>query len=366
MLKASPIHKQRGLSLIELLVAGTLGIFVLVSVLQAFNALQDNNRVVRSVSDLQESGWSAIRLLQRDVHMAAFGGCASGDSASFAMNATGVPVTDLFDDAIRGYTVNGAGRWQTGPTSVVPRDAGASDPVIHSDVITISRASAGKAQLLNTRLMSDLSDPVVASPGGTINFLKDDLVIVSDCAAGDVFRVTNDPDPTTGAVVLAHDNSANNSNDLSRLYDEAAEVRRFTTSTYYVGETGRDDASGNPITALYVVPHGGARQELVQGVETLQILYGEELSNGQIRYSDVRRHDIDWSNVISVRIAMLVSGLDRMLPEDDRNLYSLGGITVGPRGSRTQIQHPGDRKLRRVFSTTIFIQNKMANDSAST
>lgn len=355
----------RGLSLVEVLVAGTLGIFVLVSVLQAFNAMRGNNRVVRSLSDLQESGWAAIRLLERDIHMAAFGGCATGETAGFNMVATNGPITSLYGEAIRGFTVNNTGNWVAGPSTVVTADPDATDPVVNSDVVTIARGSNLSATVVNDR-MQNFTDAVVVEPNAELAFNRDDFVMVSDCTTADVFRVTNTPDNGAAEIALAHDSSENNSSALSKLYLRNAQVRQFVSNTYYVGETGRSDASGNPIRALYRVPHGGERVELVQGVETLQIQYGELLANGQVRYSDVTQHDIDWAKVVSVRVALLVSGEDRMLTADDANNYNLAGIVVGPAGSSANIQHPSDRKLRRVFSTTIFIQNKAATLTANT
>lgn len=358
MLKAFPKKKQSGVTLIELLVGGSLGVLVLVSVIQAFSTMKDNSRIMRSVSDLQESGWAAVRLLERDIHMAAFAGCATGRTTAFTMHAQNSTLNNLYDDAIRGYSVTSGGKWKSGPSASTSAQAGAIDPVPFSDVISISRAASEGVSVVDNR-MTNFSSPIVVTGDGSMSFEKEDYVLVSDCNASDVFRVTNEPDNDAAEISLAHDNSLNDSGSLSRVYLENAQVRRFFSNTYYVGETGRRDASGQPVTALYRLAHGGDRVELVQGVETLQVRYGERLNNGNIRYSDVNDHTINWGNVTSVRLSMLVSGMDRVLSEDDTNTYQLTGTEVGPAGSGADIQHPSDRKLRRVFSTTIFIQNKL-------
>lgn len=360
LLSIMPPARERGLSLVEFLIAGAMGIFVLAAVLQSFTALRDNNRVVRSVSDLQETGWAAIRLLERDIHMAAFGGCATGPNAGFNSVANNGPISDLFEEAIRGFTVNDAGNWISGPTSFVTPDPDATDPIPGSDLLTIVRASTVNAAIVEDR-MTTFTDPVVVTPSVAITFNQDDIVMISDCKTADVFRITNDPDNGAPEITLAHDATGNSSPALSKRYRQNAQVRKFAANTYYVGDTGRVDAAGNPVSALYRVPHGGERIELVHGVESLQIRYGERLPSGQIRYSDVTTHDIDWSEVISVRLALLVSGDDRTLTEDDANTYDLVGIAVGPSGSGTDIEHPANRKLRRVFSSTIFLQNKVAS-----
>lgn len=355
-----PPTRERGLSLVEFIIASALGAFVLTAVLQSFNALRDNNRVVRSVSDLQETGWAAIRLLERDVHMAAFGGCATGPNAGFNSVANNGPVSDLFEEAVQGFTVNDAGNWISGPNSVATPDPAVSNPIPGSDLLTIVRASTINADIVEDR-MTSFTDPIVVTPNATISFNQDDVVLISDCSTADVFRITNNPDNGAPEVTLEHGASGNNSSALSKRYRQNAQVRQFAANTYYVGDTGRVDLAGNPVSALYRVPHGGERIELVHGVESLQIRFGERLPNGQIRYSDVTSHDIDWSKVISVRLALLVSGDDLTLPENDANTYNLVGIAVGPRGSGTDVEHPTNRKLRRVFSSTIFLQNKVAS-----
>jgi type IV pilus assembly protein PilW len=351
---------QRGLSLVEFLIAGALGVFLLAAVVLTFSDLRDNNRMLRSVSDLQEIGWAAIRLMERDIQMAAFGGCATGPNAVFSNVASDGPVSNLYEEAVRGYTVMSNGKWDSGAGSAVDPHAGVTAQVVGSDVITIVRASNASAGVLEGR-MEDFDDPIIAASGAGITFNDNDLVLVSDCISAEVFEITDADTNDAGELVLEHDDTKNQSDALSKLFNGNAQVRHFSANTYYVGDTGREDASGDPISALYRVSHSGERVELVGGVETLQILYGEKLPGGRIRYSDVTDHSIDWSQVISVRFAMLVSGRERVLIDDDDNTYSLVGISVGPADSGTDVKHPSNRRFRRVFSSTIYIQNKVTS-----
>lgn len=94
-----------------------------------------------------------------------------------------------------------------------------------------------------------------------------------------------------------------------------------------------------------------AAQPLVDGIDNMQILYGLEDASGRVsqyRPADKLSAD-DWTNIGAVRLALLVSsGTTR--PDDfaqtDFNLLDADTIT------------PGDNLSRRVFSTTVIINNK--------
>jgi hypothetical protein len=95
----------------------------------------------------------------------------------------------------------------------------------------------------------------------------------------------------------------------------------------------------------------------------MQLLYGELLPTNLIRYSDVEDHSVDWARVVSVRISLLVSGSNAILAPgvSDDKTYTLAGVKIGSPSGSTAIKHPGDRKLRRVFSTTVNLYNKLAS-----
>jgi type IV pilus assembly protein PilW len=279
----------------------------------------------------------------------------------------------LFNEAIFGYTVKSATKWETATgveddiyTNIRSNLATGASLVVNSDVVRVTRASSDTADLAGT--IEELDDPIVVSAGSNLTFSKGDYVILSDCSSADVVRVSNEPDYTTDPtadVSLEHavGTDANTVATLSKFYPASAQVRRFNSNFYYVAETGREDTAGNPVRALYRLPFGGEPVELVQGVESLQLLYGELLPTNLIRYSDVEDHSVDWARVVSVRISLLVSGSNAILAPgvSDDKTYTLAGVKIGSPSGSTAIKHPGDRKLRRVFSTTVNLYNKLAS-----
>ena len=93
---------------------------------------------------------------------------------------------------------------------------------------------------------------------------------------------------------------------------------------------------------------------LVEGVEALQVAYGEDTDADRIA-NDYFSADLvdDWDTIISVNLALLLrseeSGLD--LDESTYQLLepALGGVTIDP---------ADDRRQRMLFTTTAALRNR--------
>lgn len=152
--------------------------------------------------------------------------------------------------------------------------------------------------------------------------------------------------------------------------DAEGNVRTTTAvNTFYVA-TGSDGEPGLFCSANAVVddpdgtaiPDGG--QEIVRGVERIQVLYGVDTdgNDGQTianRYSraDTVSSNTEWSNVVSLRIGLLMRSSNDVRSTNDTNSYFLAGIEqVGV--VNTPLLHPVDRRLRRTVNTTITLRNR--------
>ncbi len=60
---------------------------------------------------------------------------------------------------------------------------------------------------------------------------------------------------------------------------------------------------------------------------------------------------VDWNNVVSVRIGILVNSQGPVATTDDTIAYTLLG--------QTQIAAANDRQRRRAYSATVVIRNRM-------
>ena len=85
---------QRGMTLIELLVAVAIGLIGCVIIFQMFEISQSRMRTIASGSDMDVSGRLGLMTLERDIQLAGYGfGIAASTGATLAGPALGCPVT---------------------------------------------------------------------------------------------------------------------------------------------------------------------------------------------------------------------------------------------------------------------------------
>jgi Tfp pilus assembly protein PilW len=97
-----------------------------------------------------------------------------------------------------------------------------------------------------------------------------------------------------------------------------------------------------------------AESVIVQGVENLQLLYGEDNTDDGV--SNATRYVtagnvVDWNNVVSVRIGIIVDSQSVIATSNDDVIYTLFG--------QTPIVAGADRMRRRAYTTTAVIRNRM-------
>ena len=147
--------------------------------------------------------------------------------------------------------------------------------------------------------------------------------------------------------------SPGNAIKILPTYFQGAQVTLApTTTVFYVGQ----GADGSPALFEAVTDtsqaNGFQYQELVAGVENMQVLYGVDLTGSQVPSEYVTATNVaNWSSVVSVRIALLLrSDLGAVSLPAAAPTYNLLG---------TNITVPRDTRLRQVFTATIAIRNRL-------
>ncbi|MBF0470732.1 MAG: PilW family protein [Gammaproteobacteria bacterium] len=93
-------------------------------------------------------------------------------------------------------------------------------------------------------------------------------------------------------------------------------------------------------------------QTMVEGIENMQILYGEDTDGDLIANSYRSFGNVtNWNNIVSYRLALLVASVDDVAPTSDTNSYVL--LNNPPITTTTNLL-----QRRRVFSRTIMIRNR--------
>jgi len=309
------------------MVAMVLSLILLGGVLQIFASTRTSYRVHDSVSQMQETGRFSMEMMTRDIRMADFWGCADG---------IGKVTNGLDPGGGAGYidfTLGGLGGTEGA--------AGAPDSLV-------LRGGYGTGINVESPFGPQSSANIKVAAGN--GFAVGDILLVSDCTAADIFQLTSgQPDGNgtlvhnTGATVTPGNLSpvtctGANAHCLSKVYDQNAVVFRPQQITYSVGV----GASGEPA----LLRNG---QEMIDGVEDLQILYGEDTDGSGTANRYVNATQVtDMEAVISVRIALVTRSAQINVVIAGQN-YSVMGTNKAS----------ADTRLRQVYTATVGVRNRL-------
>lgn len=345
-----------GYSIVELMVAITIGLIILVAVAQLFTTSRSTYTVQEGLARVQEGGRFGMEFLATDIRMAGYMGCNSNLPASNVSNIA-QPATDayqLLSGGIRGYRYIGPGTARTAWQPDLPDDFfNDGDVVAGTDVVLIQRASTLDTNLTGNMGTVNANIQILATATISSDIQADDILLISDCGQADIFRANN-VSSGSGTVTITHSSSVNSSNNLSKAYDTKAQIMKLVSRAYFIG---LGTTSGEPaLMRMDLVRPGAtppiARQELIEGVENMRISYG--LDTDATSDFIVNRYMLaddalitDWGKVLNVRLGILLrTGTDTGIP--DTLTYDLPGATLGPFN---------DLRRRHLFTMTIQLRN---------
>lgn len=273
---------QRGLSLIELMIGLLLASLLLLGVLQIFDGNRRTHQLQEAFSRVQESGRIATDMLARELRNAAFDGCVV--DLGYLGNLSG---ESLFDGDFIGGDDDVAAGTQIGSNN---REVLAGTDVLRVRGAVDACAGSGR--------MTGATGSTVALTGNC-SIEGGDYVMVANCQEGNIVRAT--------AAASANQLSVNAA--FSRSFGAEAKIYKPYVREYFVSA---DTASGRP--GLFVSENGGTAQELVPGVDDLQLQYGRNtFGNNNIVdvWGDAPATTDESEQVAAVRVQLVVSAEDR-------------------------------------------------------
>lgn len=312
------LRRQRGLTMIEIMVAVAVGLLLTAGAIQIFVSSKQAYRTTDAISRIQENGRYALQFLAKDIRNAAFWGCAQ--------------------EAEKNSTLNSGGGFDFTAPPLVGTEGASGAP----DTITIRGATQNLTVNLK-QAMPTVSAALVVNDVGDVEV--GDILLVTDCEAADVFQVTN-TQTTSSSIVHNSGNTGvspgNYTQQLSRKYDTSATVYTARERTYSLVT----NADGEP--ALQREVNGNA-EILVDGVQDMQITYGIDTDADFTANAYVPADSVaNWDDAIAVRIQLLIRGEeDNVLDEPQQ--YTYNGTTVTA----------ADKRLRQVFTKTVGVRNRM-------
>lgn len=398
-------HPQSGVTLVELMIAVALSAFLLLGLIQVFSASRLAYQTTTGLARVQEGSRFATDFLQRDIRMAGHMGC-SNDRArnarqpnafidSFflsnanrdAGNYAAAPFPLRFDVPIQGYEAAGTGRggavnvsaptggWTPALDPSLTGGSGLSPAPRPGSDILVLRIFTGDAAPLAADIRPAITQPGAVSIAPASNAMieagryyglascdRAAVLQARAAAAGGVFPVS-----AGGSNVATGFNTSQGGGGppVTDFTANTTQVFRAEAFVYYVGLRG-GDAMPSLYRARFSNGVWGASEELVEGVDTLQLMYGrdtdgngavegyvraDEVVAGVTAYNDIANR---WREVASVELGLVLRSPERA-GTPDRNAASGAVQVIGV----TVNSNANEAILRRPYETTIALRNRL-------
>jgi type IV pilus assembly protein PilW len=362
------IPRQHGLTLVELLIALVMGLILLAGMVTVFVANKQTFRFQDALSRLQENGRFAIALLERDIRRVGYTGFENLELLTNTVGYKKVSATcpapvwlpDL-GEPLDGF--DNVGGTESAFSSLTPKPKSGTDVIrlFMGEELGIKvqkqpgNVSPGSADL-------QVTAGAKLKPGSVL------LVVDEFGEQGSIFVATD----VTALSAKTHTNikheASANPNDpvqncvksLARNYD-GGYIVAMVRSIYYVAETTRKDVTGQPIPALYRSINYDAPEELVEGVEDMQIRYGVDTDgNGAVDGYDNAAEVTsasNWPSVRSVRFQLLLRSVDaKALPQANEVTFD---VSVPDEVEAWDEGSPSTEGLwRQTYGTVVALRNR--------
>ena len=392
-----------GFSLIELMVAMALGLLLTIAMGSVYFSSRTAFSRQQQLGSIQQSVRIAFSYLRDDARMVGHMGCFTGLPMTAAAGFNSVLPTTLASNyavGVEGYEytnatpgaytlgsnapadVTAAGNWTTntaGGTSntiAVATIAGTGNGLTPgSDVLVIRTVSGRPVRLAaNANVAANQTAFTIETIAGSSDKCSDGTTakvsgfcasshgLIASCTQARVFQVSA---ITAGVAPAASTLTLASMATDPQYVTAGTEVFPMQTIVYYVKKSSsgtttslyrrifdgdRKDASG---TAAQ-----GQEQELIEGVENLQVKYGVELAatpNGIVANYVTANAVTDWSLVVAVRMGLVIRST---IPVEAD--VSVAAAASSVNGVAVTYPTTGSKYDRRVFTTTVAVRNRIA------
>lgn len=325
--------RQRGLSLVELMVALVAGLLIIASVGQVLVGSKGSNRMGEQLSRAQENARLAFSFLAHDLRLVANMGCASRLSRNQLVVLANPPLLNPHLVPLVSGGDNAAGNSFTDPSPAISTTVGAgrvlTNVVNGTDAITIQfaepiqRPCRGNLQATLATVNPDAAIYPNGVPAGC-SLPLGQTVMLSDCSMVHIFRVSDNDSRNTAQGLEVATATATLGNSYNA--DGTSEVRLFRSYTYFIRLNNSNPAQ----PSLYRLDNNIAVDadnptELVEGVEDMQILYGldgaasnDGAADQYFTAQQIAAAGLDWQKVVSLRITLTARSLEDNITQASR------------------------------------------------
>jgi type IV pilus assembly protein PilW len=388
--------KQKGMTLIELMVALTIGLGITLAISSVLIASENHKRTTTSTNDAQQTGSYSFYALDK-----ALRGAGSGIAESAFPSDVGVlgchlhagtpailPHAGAFPAPFANFLGGAAGTLNVAPVLIGKSQS--QDGV--SDVIMVMGGSGSAGGV--SRQITGGGNATSAILDNSVGFANNDLVLVSQSGVPDCLMEQVTPLPTTATVALGglYYTAAGGTTSMATL---------ATSTSTYVTPIGNADANNVQFMLFGVDTNrtlfsydllqnlnvwGGAgadsAQAIADGVVQMNAIYGIDTTGAGIQNAWAGPGDPGWDistvmssptkmkQILSVRIALIVRGeyydttrdaAGTPIPVSPPTLTIFNGLAsgAGPLNQTINLSATEQQFRYRVFEFTVPLRNML-------
>lgn len=300
MKQTSQQARQKGFTLVELMIGVVLGLLTVLVITQVTVQAENRRRAVSMGSDAQINGSLALFALQRDIQMAGYGALSSPD-------ALGCTIYAQFSGATSTYS------YTLAPVVITDGASGAPDTI--QVIQAHTRGSSVPIKIKENHPQSTNYFVVDSTLGVSAN---DMMVAVpkvqsstTNCAVFSVQADTSSPNTTLSTTRIPHVSSSSGKWNVNTIFP----AEGYLTDSYLLNmgamvARAYTVSSDNELVALELSATTGAQEtrSFYPQIVNLQAMYGKDTSiDGVIDLYDntTPTTAADWQRVQNIRVAVV-------------------------------------------------------------
>ena len=359
---STPLVRWRGFSLIELMIAMAIGLLLLAGLFYVYIGASQSSRFQGALALMQGNARYAFEIMGVDIRMTGFTGSQNLSNVVSTPSPTTLSSLIDLDNPLLGYE-------NTNPPNTCTTANTTACYLANTDSLTVVRVDTANKYTVSDHAASPPATPLytftLPSPWPGSGPAVGEIFVAADYTHTAVFQVrgiNKTTPPFTVSYGTGTVNPGNSGTDLGAFGGglNALALYRLSGASYYIGRNPagepalyRDKLWYRTISGTPTVT--SAAEELVQGVENMQITYGVDTNapvdgnvNGYWTAAQVNAGTDGtltmpagatsdyWKRVLSVRITLtLVSGQNE------------------------KVGSTGDKLLRKTLTNTIAIRNRL-------
>ncbi len=313
-----PLRREAGFSLVELMIAMMLGLFIIGGVISVFLSNREAYRQNENLARMQENGRYAFEVMGRDLREA--GGIACGANLPTG-NVLNNPTTNWWSnwgEGLHGYEGD-----ETLPAKAV--GTAAADRANGTDAVMIQNGTSDNGVVIVDHNSASAQFKVNTTAHG---FVDGDILMICDYTQAAIFQVTsassanvtivhntgNSVAPGNCSKGLGYPTDCSTTTGTPHSFANGGVLSKLAANAWYIGFNGRGGRSLYRVQLNNAAGNAGTNsEEIAEGVTDLQIQYLSKDASGNLPAAYVDADSVtDWTRVVAARLTFTLQSQENV------------------------------------------------------